>query len=103
MINGIEIIINQGANYEKNVFIVPTEKQCYYNNKKYNITDIQIENILKLLTTWKYEYGCMPIIDAEEFNVIVYSNDGKTTYHGKGIYPYNYSEFKSIIGDVTNE
>lgn len=77
--------------YEKSI--------CYYNNRKYNITDEFKEEIVRIIRTWKNEYGSSNIIDDEEFRVIVTSTN-KEEFHGKGIFPKNYRRLIELIGDI---
>ena len=101
MVDKIEILINNGVIFEKNIQIIPNKNICYINNEEYNIEKDDIAQILSILSTWKYEYGNIGI-DRDEFKVIVYSNKSETTYHGKGNYPSNYFEFLDILGGIQN-
>ena len=100
MIKAIEIIINNGSINETNYMISYTNKVCYQNDKKYEVTDSFLDELKNTILYWKKEYGSNNIIDAEEFTVIVYSNDGEDKFHGKGIYPNNYEIFKRLLGDI---
>ena len=90
MIKAIEIIINSGVNIEKNYLISYTNKACYIDDKKYDLTDEYLDNLKNTILYWKKEYGTKNIIDIEEFT---------ETYHGKGIYPNNYELLKEMLGD----
>lgn len=102
MIQTIEIIINEGINIKLNLLISVENKNCYFNDIQYDITNEKIDKLLDILSTWKYEYGSSNIIDAQEFKVIVKTNNGVTNYHGNGIYPNNYNEFLDVLGDIQN-
>ena len=45
MIKAIEIIINSGVNIEKNYLISYTNKACYIDDKKYDLTDEYLDNL----------------------------------------------------------
>ncbi len=99
MIRTIEILIHNGTQ-ELNALIIYSKKICYINHKKYQVTDAFIEGIIETIYLWKNEYGTDNNIDSEEFTIIVKSTDGKETFHGKGIYPYNYTVLKELLGDL---
>lgn len=100
MIKAIEIIIKSGVNITYNCIISYTNKTCYLNDKKYEVTDEFLNTLKNTILYWKNEYGTSNKIDAEEFTIIVYSEDGEDKYHGKGIYPNNYSLLKEMLGDL---
>lgn len=101
MIKAIEIIFNNGFINDQNYLISYTNKSCYFNDKKINVSDDFLDNLKNIILYWKKEYGTNnKIIDAEEFTIIVYSNDGEEKFHGKGIYPNNYSLLKELLGDI---
>ncbi len=105
MVNEIYIVINQGIKRVFECMIFPLKNECFINDKKRSISNEKIDEILTILSTWKYEYGFSSenIIDSEEFNIEVYSENKKTNYHGKGEYPINYEELKGILRGVINE
>lgn len=99
MIDSIDISISRGTVNIYKVLIDPNNNSCFINQKKYEIESKLINKIIEIIVTWKYEYGCSNTLDAEEF--IVRINSAKAiTYHGKGIFPENYNELLSIIGDI---
>ncbi len=99
MIDSINIIISRGTVNIYKILIDQNNNFCYINQKKYEIDNKLINKIIEIIVTWKYEYGCSNTLDAEEF--IVKINSAKAiTYHGKGIFPENYNELLSIIGDI---
>lgn len=103
MVDNIEIIIKQGAISIFEIFVYPKNNICYINNKNYVIKKEAINQLLGILSGWKYEYGISNVVDAEEFIVKVSSDSQVTSYHGKGIYPNNYDVFRSILGGIINE
>lgn len=100
MIKSIEILISSGINEIYNVIIFPEKKTTYINNKKHDIDDEYINSIINIIYLWKEEYGYDNRIDSEEFKVTVTADDGTTTFHGKGYYPYNYVLLKDIIVQI---
>lgn len=100
MIKTIEILIRCGINEIYNVIVIPKSATIYINNKKYSIDEEYINSIINIIYLWKEEYGSNNIIDSEEFQVTVTSDDGVTTFHGKGYYPYNYVLLKDIINQI---
>ena len=100
MIKAIEIMINSGVIITYNCFISYTDKICYLNDKKYEVTDDFSNNIKKIILYWKNEYGTNNLIDADEFTIIVHTTEGQDKYHGKGIYPDNYRLLKEMLGDL---
>ncbi len=102
MVDSIEMLISRGGFDIYKILIVPKLNVCYMNNKKLNIDNDKINHILRLLASWKYEYGISNVLDAEEFTITVCSNK-KTTYHGKGVFPDSYDELLRIIGDVEHD
>ena len=99
MIRSIEIIINNVIKTDIYLFDVE-EKVCYFNKRKYEVTDELINNIKNTILYWNKEYGNSNIIDLEEFKVKVYADGNIDTYHGKGIYPNNYGYFKKLLGEI---
>ena len=103
MVDEIEIEVRNGINNTVNYIIYPKDNVCYINEETYYISDEQINYLLSIIVTWKYEHGTSNSIDTVEFEVKIYSDDKIDRYHGKGIFPYNYNEFKEVLGEVTNE
>lgn len=102
MVNNIEITINQGSKRIYEAIIFPLNNECFINDNKYSMKSEKIDELLSAISLWKYEYGFSNVIDCEEFNVNVFSDDKKTTYHGKGVYPDNYDKIKNILNEALN-
>ena len=100
MIQRIEIIIRSGLNITTNALILPTKNICYLNDKKYQVTESFLNELLNTIHLWNHEYGYDDGIDTEEFEVIVKTTDGKDTFHGKGYYPHNYAYLKELLSDI---
>ena len=97
MIDTIEITIHNGIFVTKNALIVPQAKVCYYNNRKYNVEDSWIQEIINMIFHWNHEYGSTSDIDIEEFDIKIIGENKETTDHGKGIYPHNYESLKEHL------
>lgn len=100
MIDTIEINISNGILSQVSVLIVYQDKICYINDKKYSVDDFFLKQLKDVLYTFKNEYGSSQQIDAEEFTIKVYSQGVEDVYHGKGVFPVNYFEFKRLLGDI---
>ena len=100
MIQTIEIIIGNGLNQTVNALILYSEKICYKNNKKYQVTDAFMKKLIQTICLWKPEYGSDNNIDSEEFLIKVTTTDGIETFHGKGVFPYNYPVLIELLGDL---
>ena len=100
MIQTIEIIVRNGLRQTLSALIVYDKNICYMDNRKYEVSDAFMEEIIQTICLWKPEYGFDGNIDSEEFLVTVKSTDGKESFHGKGIFPYNYPTLKELLGDL---
>jgi hypothetical protein len=101
MIKTIEIQISSGFLNSISALIIPEDNICYINDRKYQITNKEIDEIKSILTLWKNEYGNSNKIDIEEFNIKVSTFNDCTSFHGKGFYPDNYNKIKEILGDIS--
>ena len=97
MIDAIEIKINSGSYNRINALIDYNNKKCYMNNKTYKVDNTFLEELKKILYTFKKEYGSINAIDIEEFEIIVTNKNHKDRYHGKGIYPNNYKDLINLL------
>ena len=102
MIQTIEIMIKMGINNIINAIIVYPKNICYLNNVKYEVDDDFLDDIAGTIALWRNEYGYDENIDSEEFTIIVTTDEGKETMHGKGIYPHNYEYLKELLGDLND-
>lgn len=103
MIQSIEITIGNNLKDETSAIILPTKNICYINNNKYKISELYLNNLLQIIYLWKNEYGNDNIIDSEEFLIKIETKDNVETFHGKGIFPYNYQELKELLGDINGK
>ena len=101
MIDTIEVIIQNGALLSEHFVLKCDELKAYLAFDTVNISKEFLDNLVSTIRSWKNEYGSDSKIDSEEFTVIVTSND-KTIdkFHGKGIYPDNYSYFIELLGEI---
>ena len=101
MIETIEINIRNGVLETINALIIFKKNICYINNKKYIITEEFKNSLLNEILCWKNEYGSDEInIDSEEFTIKINTSKCEERYHGKGIFPYNYTYFKELLGAI---
>ena len=101
MIDTIEVIIQNGTLLSEHFVIKCNDLKAHFPYKIKDISNNFIDELVRIIRLWKHEYGNDSKIDSEEFTVIVTSND-KTIdkFHGKGIYPDNYSQFIDLIGEI---
>ena len=101
MIKAVEIIINNGPINIVNSIISFEDNICLYNNHKYIIDEDFKDELVKIISLWKHEYGYSNNIDDQEFNVTVYT-DKKESFHGKGIFPNNYASLIGLFEGLDN-
>ena len=97
MIEKIEININNGCYNRINALIDYSNKKCYLNNNSYKVDNTFLEELKKILYTFKKEYGSINTIDIEEFEILVTSKNHIDRYHGKGKYPNNYKNLINLL------
>ncbi len=100
MIQSVEININNGAINTLNALVLFSKNICYINNNKYDISEDFKDELLDTIFMWKHEYGSDGNIDSKEFLVTVKTNDKIETFHGKGIFPANYSTIEELLSDA---
>ena len=100
MIQTIEMIVRNGLTQPIKALIVYDKNLCYLNDTKYEVSDSWMEDVIQTICLWQPEYGFDGNIDSEEFLVTVTSTDGKESFHGKGVFPYNYQTLKELLGDL---
>ena len=99
MIKTIEIIIKNGIFETINFLLIYENNICYLNDKKYIVNKEWKDNLIRIIRTWKNEYGTKSGIDLEEFTITI-TSDKKELIHGKGIFPTNYNSLIEILGDL---
>ena len=53
-----------------------------------------------MIVLWKYDYGRDNEFDSEEFIIELTTDNENIIYKGKGNYPENYDDFKSLLGEL---
>ena len=99
MIETIEIRIHNGIREIINATLEFRENTLEIGKKKIPITEAWKKEIIQTIYLWKEEYGTDNNIDSEEFLVIVRTEEGEKTFHGKGIFPTNYDKLKELLGE----
>ena len=100
MVDSIEISIKSGINTKYSSLFDFKNNLCIINDKKIMINDITESRLLRIIRTWKNNYGNSNNIDAEEFLITVISNNVIEIIKGKGNYPNNYDELLEFLGDL---
>lgn len=103
MIDAVEIVISSGSMNQFSAFISYLKKVCFLNKKKHEVDDAFLDEITNTIASWEEEYGTKPGIDVEEFLITVYSQNKKYNYHGKGVFPKNYTRLKEILGELNDK
>ena len=94
--NSIEIIIDSKTSKEE-VYIDVLKQTIIVNNQEQKITEEQIDDLIRIIRTWKNEYSNPNIIDAESFFIKINTTDGTEIIKGSGEYPDNYILLKEWI------
>lgn len=94
--NSIEIIIDSKTSKEE-VYIDVLKQTIIINNKEQKITEEKIDDLLRIIRTWKNEYNNQNIIDAESFFIKINTTDGTEIIKGSGEYPKDYILLKEWI------
>lgn len=100
MVQSVEINIRNGVNSSLDALVVFSKNICYINNNKYEITDEFKDELLDTIFMWKHEYGTDDNIDSKEFLIKVKTKDKIEQYHGKGIFPENYSVIEELLSET---
>lgn len=100
MIDKVEIIIGNGLADEYLIMINNHVKKAFVNGKVIEVTDDYVDRLLQIIKYWKNEYGNDNKIDSIEFTITLYEDNNEEKYHGKGIFPDNYNEFKELLGEL---
>ena len=92
----IEIIIDsKTANFD--VYIDVVKKTIIVNNNDHKITEEQIDDLVRIIRTWKNEYNNQNVIDSESFFIKIDTNTGTEIIKGSGEYPDNYILLKEWL------
>ena len=94
--NSIELIIdNKISNID--IYINVIKKTIIVNNKEQKISEEKIDDLLRIIRTWKNEYNNPNVIDAESFFIKINTTDGTEIIKGSGEYPKDYILLKEWI------
>ena len=94
--NSIQIIIdNKISNID--IYIDVLKETIIVNNQEQKITEEQIDDLIRIIRTWKNEYSNPNIIDAESFFIKIDTKDGIEIIKGSGEYPKDYILLKEWI------
>lgn len=96
--NSIEIYITSIGN-EINLLVDTINKKININNLEKDITEEQIEKLIRIIRTWEPIYQNEHLIDAESFEIRINTTEKIETIKGKGNYPENYLSLKEWIGE----
>lgn len=98
--NSIEIYINNIGN-NTDIYIDTKKHKVIINKKQKDITDEQIDELIRIIRTWDEVYESnTKIIDPEFFLINLNTNEETYTIRGDGGYPSNYHLFKEWIGEL---
>ena len=70
------------------------------NNKEIKFNYEIISKLINMIVLWKYDYGRDNEFDSEEFIIELITDNENIIYKGKGNYPENYDDFKSLLGEL---
>lgn len=76
------------------------KREYSVNESKRMILRSQIEDLIRIIRSWKNEYYSDNSLDREEFTIKIVTDKGEEVLHGKGSYPENYGLFKDWLGEV---
>ena len=100
--NSIEIsVANIGNNI--NIFIDAKNYKLTINNKTKDITEDQLDNLIRIIRTWNSNYPSdNNEIDKETFLIRINTDNEPDVIKGNGTYPDNYLAFKEWIGEFND-
>ena len=99
--SSIEIYI-KNLNNQLNININLSENKIKINSKEKNVTNVQIDNLFRIIRTWNKNYYKDNTIDEEKFIIKIVTDNEIDIINGKGSYPENYNEFKKWIGEFND-
>ena len=99
MVNNIEVHIKNSIK-DMDVFIDCNTLEVKSNGIMKRISRGTVIKFLSFTKQWKEEYLDEASDDKEEYEVILYSEEGKEVFTGKGSYPKNYKAFKAFLTDI---
>ena len=91
----IKIVVN-----ERELMISVNNKKMISGNKIKEIDEEKIDELIRILRSWKKEINNTNVVDGDEYVVRIISGDLVDEYNDKLKYPDNYHEFKKWLDDV---
>ena len=91
----IKIVVN-----ERELMISVNNKKMICGNKIKEIDEEKIDELIRILRSWKKEINNTNVVDGDEYVVRIISGDLVDTYNDRLKYPDNYHEFKKWLDDV---
>lgn len=96
--NSIEIVIDNKT-LKTEIYIDNVKQTIIINNKEKEISKEKIEDLIRIIRTWKNNYHNQNVVDAESFFIKINLNSETEIIKGNGSYPENYILFKEWISD----
>ena len=84
---------------EKKILIDIKNKTISFNNVHNIIDDEKIQELIRIIRTWKSQYKTDIINNKENFIIKIISSEGIETITGEGDYPSNYILLKEWLGE----
>lgn len=91
----IKIVVNK-----RELMISVNNKKIICGNKIKEIDEEKIDELIRILRSWKKEINNTNVVDGDEYVVRIISGDLVDEYNDKLKYPDNYHEFKKWLDDV---
>lgn len=82
------------------VIIYPKEKKLFKENKKYNITESEILDFLRIIRTWQNKYEDNQKKDGIIFSIKIYYDGKIDEMKGRRALPDNYKEFDAYVKKI---
>ena len=94
--NSINILI-ENITITTDIYIDVLNQTITLNNEEKIITQTQIDDLIRIIRTWKNEYTNPTIIDSESFLIKINTDEDTEIIKGRGSYPDNYNLLKEWI------
>ena len=96
-----EIIITiTNAGISNNIILFLNDKKAVVDNNTITIDDEKVENLIRIIRTWKNTSLNSNIIDDENYIIKIISNNGEEIIKGKANSTKDYEMFKNWLGDL---
>lgn len=95
------IKMNINKKGETTEILIDVEKNLLtINNKQKNITKDKINDLFRIIRTWKTTYELPNLLDNLKFVIKIVTDDGIDTIVNNGILPDNYIYFNNWLGEL---